>query len=97
MNEEDITFNCGSDDDTLKAFGSKPILIKNNAPGYILTYYLDKFEYYKKSYSIFFTGTIFFNMDLSIHQVYNGKAWWQKNVLGTGCRKNILLRNNKII
>ena len=45
LNEEEITFNYGSDGDTIKAFASKPILIHNRALGYHITYYLDKFEY----------------------------------------------------
>ena len=68
VNEEDITFNYGSDDDTLKTFASKPILINNNALGYNITYHLDKFEYYKKSNIIFFTGNIIFNKDLTTEE-----------------------------
>ena len=65
MNEKDITFNYGSDHDTLKAFASKPIRIYNKALGYQISYYLDKFEYYKKSASFSYTGNIIFNEDLT--------------------------------
>jgi len=51
MNEGDITFKNGTSRDTLKAFASKPIIIYNNGLGYKITYYLDKFEYYRKSKS----------------------------------------------
>ena len=64
INENDITFNYNSDEDTLKAFASTPILINNNALGYNITYYLDKFEYYKKSCSFFYRGNIIFSKDL---------------------------------
>lgn len=64
INENDITFNYESDDDTLKAFASKPILIDNRGLGYKITYYLDKFEYYKNSNSFFIKGNIIFNEDL---------------------------------
>ena len=70
INENDITFNYGSDDDTLKAFALKPILVNNRALGYKVTYYLDKFEYYRKSNVIFFTGNIIFNEDLSTEETY---------------------------
>jgi len=60
LNEQDITFNYGSDKDTLKAFASKPILIDNTALGYKITYYLDKFEYYKRKDATFFSGNIIF-------------------------------------
>jgi hypothetical protein len=68
INENDITFNYGSDDDTLKAYASKPILIDNRALGYKITYYLDKFEYYKRSKSFFFKGNIIFDEDLTTEE-----------------------------
>ncbi len=64
INENDITFNYNSDKDTLKAFASKPILIENRSLGYRITYFLDKFELYKRKQSIYFTGNIIFNEDL---------------------------------
>ena len=63
INEKDIAFNYGSDKDTLKAFASHPIIIYNNALGYKITYYLDKFEYYKKSKSFFYKGSTIFSED----------------------------------
>jgi hypothetical protein len=62
-NENDISFNYDSDKDTLKAFASKPLLINNKRLGYKITYYLDKFEYYKKPKSFFYQGNIIFNED----------------------------------
>jgi len=64
INENDITFNYDSDDDTLKAYASNPLVIYNNALGYKITYYLDKFEYYKKDSSFFYKGSNIFNEDL---------------------------------
>lgn len=61
INENDISFNYYSDHDTLKAFASKPILVENRALGYNITYYLDIFEYYKKSKRIYFSGNILFD------------------------------------
>jgi hypothetical protein len=61
MNEGDITFKNGTSHDTLKAFASKPILIVNNALGYKITYYLDKFEYYRKSKSFLYKGSAKFD------------------------------------
>jgi CarboxypepD_reg-like domain len=63
QNEEDITFKASGD--TLKAYASKPILIVNNALGYKITYYLDKFEYYRKSKSFLYKGSAIFNEDLA--------------------------------
>jgi hypothetical protein len=64
LNEEDITFNYDSDDDTIKAYALAPLLIENKALGYNITYYLDRFEYYKRSISTFFSGNFIFNDDL---------------------------------
>jgi len=65
LNENDISFNYDSDKDTLKAYATKPILIKNMALGYSITYYLDKFEYDRGERSFTFKGTIIFNEDLN--------------------------------
>ncbi len=65
LNESDITFNYDSDDDTLKAFAFKPILVENRALGYKVTYYLDKFEYYKRKQATFFCGNIIFQEDVT--------------------------------
>jgi hypothetical protein len=65
-NENDITFNYDSCRDTLKAFASKPLLIINRSLGYKITYYLDNFEYYKKTNSFFFKGNILFTEDMTI-------------------------------
>jgi hypothetical protein len=62
-NENDITFNYGSDDDTLKAYALKPIRIDNRALGYQITYYLDEFRFCKKTSSLFFKGNIIFRED----------------------------------
>lgn len=68
MNESDITFDNPPDNDTLKAFASNPIMIENKALGYKITYYLDRFEYYKKSKTIFFYGNIIFTDDASLQE-----------------------------
>ena len=64
INENDITFNYDYDRDTLKAFASKPILISNSLLGYKISYYLDRFEYYKKDKSMFLKGSLIFDEDL---------------------------------
>lgn len=63
-NEEDITFNYDSDRDTLKAYAKKPIHLVNRSLGYNVTYYLDKFEYYRRSSTLYFSGEIIFDKDL---------------------------------
>jgi hypothetical protein len=65
MNENDIIFNNGSSGDTLKAFSSKPIMIYNKGLGYKITYYLDKFEYFRKSKSFLYQGSAIFEEDLT--------------------------------
>jgi len=65
LNERDITFNYGSDRDTLKAFALKPLQIINRKLGYKITYYLEKFEYYKRTKSFVYKGNLIFNEDLA--------------------------------
>ncbi len=60
LSEKDITFNYYSQDDTLKAYALKPIIIDNKALGYTITCYLDKFEYYRTSGSVFYVGNMIF-------------------------------------
>ena len=60
VNEKDITFNYFADKDVLKAFASKPIQVENNSLGYRVTYYLDRFEYYRKNGEILLSGNIVF-------------------------------------
>jgi hypothetical protein len=63
INEDDIRFIYNSGNDTIRAYALKPILIDNRALGYKITYYLDKFEYYKKSSAFIFKGNAIFRED----------------------------------
>ena len=65
MNEADITFKYSSSRDTLKAFASKPISIVNNALGYKINYFLNKFEYCWKSKSFLYEGSAYFSEDMA--------------------------------
>jgi hypothetical protein len=64
-NEDEIKFLYNTDDDILTGFALNPILIINNALGYEITYYLDKFEYNKKKDTFLFRGNIIFKDNLS--------------------------------
>lgn len=65
LNEEAITFNYYSDEDTVKAYALAPLLIENKSLGYSITYYLDRFEYYKKTQATFFSGNFIFSDELT--------------------------------
>jgi len=65
LNEEDISFNYDHDQDTLRAYASKPILIRNLSLGYDITYHLDRFEYDRRTQTTLYTGSIIFNRDLA--------------------------------
>jgi hypothetical protein len=62
-NEDEITLRL--ENDTLKAFSSKPILIDNRGLGYKTTYYLDKFWVYGKRRAFLISGNMIFNEDLT--------------------------------
>jgi len=90
-NEEDIYFNYGLDSDTLKAYATKPIRIRNIALGYNITYFLDKFEYYRANESFLYEGNIIFEEDLSQSNVANRKACEERrNTAYLGSRMHFL-------
>ena len=74
LNEEDITFNYDSDDDTVKAYALAPILIENKSLGYKITYYLDRFQYYKRTAATFFSGNMIFTEDLTDNEETSPKS-----------------------
>jgi len=65
LNEADITFKYSASGDTLKAFASKPISIVNNALGYKINYFLEKFEYCWKSKTFLYEGSAYFTEDMA--------------------------------
>jgi len=83
LNEKDITFNYESDEDTIKAFALKPILIENRALGYKITYYLDKFEFYKRKQAAFFCGNMIFKEDATTEESQQFAEAREKAYLGS--------------
>jgi hypothetical protein len=77
-NEENIRFQYDTSDETLTGFALKPIIIDNRALGYVITYYLDKFEYNKIKDTFLFKGNIIFKDSLTAedqnHQLLNRQA-----------------------
>lgn len=73
LNENDIRFTFDPDSNILRAYCTKPVIIRNKALGYTLEYYLDQFRY-KRSNRVqgetgnlsetFFIGTYMFKDDL---------------------------------
>ena len=62
INEKDITITF--ENDTLRAYASKPIQIINRGLGYKETYYLDAFWFHAKRNAFFISGSMVFNEDL---------------------------------
>jgi hypothetical protein len=67
-NEDDIKFTTSKNNDTLKAFSSKPIYIINKALGYRVTYYMNKFELYKPALYVNLVGNILFEEDTTTNK-----------------------------
>ena len=61
-NESDIYFQTHQD--TLTAISLKPLYIINEALGYKIFYYLEKFEYHKRDNSFYFRGNMVFMEDM---------------------------------
>jgi hypothetical protein len=66
LNEDDLFFSHSSRGDTLKAFSLKPLSIENEALGYKISYYLDRFEYSGRQASFYFSGNIRFMQDSTV-------------------------------
>lgn len=65
LNEDELTFNYGSDQDTLRAMAYGPIQVINQALGYEISYYMEDFTYDRNSGSTRFIGTIVYKKDLA--------------------------------
>lgn len=68
LNEEVISFFQNSSRDTLRAFAMEPIQIRNKALAYKVIYYLDQFEFNKRTKSLYFSGSILFSEDDSTYR-----------------------------
>jgi hypothetical protein len=85
-NEKDIIIINNTDNDTIKAFSSKPILIDNQALGYKISYYLDRFEFNKKDSSFLFDGNIIFNEDLMTEKAKKNNFERRREIAYLGSR-----------
>jgi hypothetical protein len=65
-NESELRFRNSANDDTLKAYATKPLIINNKSLGYKITYFLDKFEYYKQRKAFVFSGNVIIKDDTTI-------------------------------
>jgi hypothetical protein len=63
LNEQDLTFNYGFDNDTLVASALNPLQVRNEALGYMITFYLEDFAYCRKTGNALYTGTCTFMDD----------------------------------
>jgi hypothetical protein len=59
LNENDIVFQ-NTDNDILKAWSPRPLIVKNDVLGYEITYYLDTFEYSSSGESVRIYGNYIF-------------------------------------
>ena len=89
-NEQDITFNYDSDIDTIKAYALNPLQIVNNALGYRITYYLDKFEYYKNSDATYFSGNMVFQEDMDTGELTNQLIRRRREIAYLGSRMHFI-------
>lgn len=64
LNEKDITFNYGLDEDTLIAFSKNLIRIHNPLLGYDIACFLDDFRYCRKTHDVLLTGFVLFEQDI---------------------------------
>jgi hypothetical protein len=75
LNESVITFNYGSDQDTLIGIALEPIRILNRGLGYEITYYLDRFTYDRNFGTTTFIGSIFFRKERNRYERHRRNAF----------------------
>ncbi len=66
LNEKDLALSYTDDQDTLKAYSHKPLIINNKALGYQIIFYLEKFEYAPNSLSLVYLGNHIFMEDRTL-------------------------------
>ncbi|HEX2976714.1 MAG TPA: carboxypeptidase-like regulatory domain-containing protein [Bacteroidales bacterium] len=76
LNETDIYF--AKKDETLVAYAFKPVIIENARLGYKVTYFLDRFEYTPKTYSLLIRGEIIFEDKLKAYKSNQAKRIEQR-------------------
>ena len=96
LNEDDI--HLVKVDDTLKAFSSKPVLLENQALGYKITFFMDKFEYIPAELLMIVKGNIFFNEDLNSKESKEKRFVRNRNKTYSGSRMQFFraLWDNKL-
>jgi hypothetical protein len=110
LNEEDITFNYGSDSATLRAIALKPLKVHNKALGYIIIFHLENFEFCRETGNALYTGKFIFTdhtsrisrgvMERRRNNAYPGSAMhffrslWANELKAEGYRVQDDLGNN---
>lgn len=80
LNPDALLFDYGTSGDTITAYAEEPLEILNEALGYRISYYLDKFEYYRPTRSFLYQGNIIFEEDLVAGSSANESARLEKRL-----------------
>lgn len=95
-NERDLKFKYDSDNKTLNAFCSQPLIIKNYALGYSIKYYLDKFEYCESENSLLIIGNYIFIEDTTLSKKLAVKSRREEAYYGSRMHFFRMLWENKM-
>ncbi len=68
LNDTDLVFQYFEDEDMLKAYSQKPLIINNEALGYQIIYFLDTFEYSQLRNSLTYIGNYIFIDDSILNE-----------------------------
>ena len=79
LNPEVLVFFFDETELVLRVYAEKPLIIINNALGYRITYWLDKFERNFKTGTLFFKGTSLFEDLITPRTRRNRAQRWQNN------------------
>jgi hypothetical protein len=90
LNESDLVFNYNEGKMQLTAYSQRPLIIRNNALGYQIIYYLDSFEFSQIPYSMTYIGYYIFREDSTLKEKARIRAENRRRLAFLGSRMHLV-------
>lgn len=90
LNESDLVFYYNEEETLLTAYSQRPLVVRNYALGYQITYYLDSFEYSQIPYSMTYLGYYVFSEDSTLNEKARVRAENRRRMAYLGSRMHLM-------
>ncbi len=90
LNESDLVFNYNEGKMLLTAYTQRPLIIRNNALGYQIIYYLDSFEFSQIPYSMTYIGFYILREDSTMREKERIRAENRRRLAFLGSRMHLV-------